>query len=142
MLDLQALFAEMVLANITAAKNAKNMTDIALINALAERGAFSNDVDEDALEKTKESKRNLYNDWRSGKSKSYLKLIETIAQILETDVWTLSGLDTAQQAKTNAVAEPLPERYTNQEKEIIAAYRRLDLISQKQFLDCLMKLRK
>lgn len=140
MLDLQALFAQTVLSNITAAKNAKNMTDIALINALADRGAFSDDISGEALEKIKESKRNLYNDWRSGKSKSFLKLIEEIAEILETDVWTLAGLDVPRKAKAEPFPAPSSEPYTSQEKDIIAAYRRLDLASQVKLLACLVDL--
>ncbi len=141
-LDLQTLFAETVLSNITAAKNAKNMTDIALINELAERGAFSDNKNSEALNKIKESKRNLYNDWRCGKSKSFLKLIEVIAEILETDVWTLAGFATPHEQKRDPIAKTQPGPFTQQEKEIIAVYRKLDLESQTQFLHYLIELQK
>lgn len=137
MLDLQALFAERVLANVTSAKDAKNMTDIALINALAERGVFSEDTSAENIERIKENKRNLYNDWRSGKSKTFLKYIEAIADILDTDVLTLSGLETK---KSPPPAPKRPEKLTEQEEEIISAYRSLDLEGQTRFLRCLVEI--
>ncbi len=142
MLDLQTLFAETVLYNITAAKNAKKMTDIALINELAERGAFSDCKDGETLNKIKESKRNLYNDWRCGKSKSFLKLIEMIAEILETDVWTLAGFTDPHEQKNDSLTNMQSESFTQQEREIISVYRKLDLTSQTQFLQYLIDLQK
>lgn len=90
MQDLQALFAESILSAITAVKDAKGMTDIALIEALADRGAFSDDNSPQSVERIKKAKRNLYYDWRVGKSKSFLKLLEPIAEILETEVSLLA----------------------------------------------------
>ncbi len=118
------------------------MTDIALINELAERGAFSNCKDSETLDKIKESKRNLYNDWRCGKSKSFLKLIEMIADILETDVWTLAGFTSPREQQKDFIAKAQPESFTQQEKEIIAVYRELDLSSQTRFLQYLIDLQK
>lgn len=151
MLDLQKLFAEQVFAKITAAKDQKGMTDIALIGALADKGVFSADI---TSENVKDSKhRNLYNDWRNGKSKSYLKMIEELAEILDTTVEALTGIIVIQNAGnvlTNSINESAnavlfindstENSLSKQEVELIAAYRKLSIRKQAEMIQYLMKL--
>lgn len=151
MLDLQKLFAEQVLAKITAAKEQKGMTDIALIGALADKGLFAPDI---TSENVKDSKhRNLYNDWRNGKSKSYLKMIEEIAEILETTVEALTGIIVIQNAGnvlTNSINESAnavlfindsaENSLSKQELELVATYRKLSIKKQAELIQYLMRL--
>ena len=153
MLDLQKLFAEKVLANITATKDQRGMTDIALIDALVEMGAFTDGNRPENLEKVKEAKRNMYNDWRSGKSKSYLKIIEEIAEILNTTVEALTGITIIQNAGnvlTNSINESAnavlfindgaENVLSKQEIELIATYRRLSIKKQAAMIQYLVEL--
>lgn len=151
MLDLQKLFAEQVLAKITAAKEQKGMTDIALIGALADKGLFTPDI---TSENVKDSKhRNLYNDWRNGKSKSYLKMIEEIAEILETTIEALTGIIVIQNAGnvlTNSINESAnavlfindsaENSLSKQELELIATYRKLSIRKQAELIQYLVSL--
>lgn len=153
MLDLQKLFAEKVLVNITAAKDRIGMTDIALIDALVEKGAFSDGNPPENPEKLKESKRNMYNDWRSGKSKVYLKMIEEIAEILGTTVEALTGITIIQNAGnvlTNSINESAnavlfindsaENSLSKQEIELVATYRRLSIKKQAEMIQYLVGL--
>ena len=129
----------------------RSMTDIALIGALADKGVFSADI---TSENVKDSKhRNLYNDWRNGKSKSYLKMIEELAEILDTTVEALTGIIVIQNAGnvlTNSINESAnavlfindsaENSLSKQEVELIAAYRKLSIRKQAEMIQYLMKL--
>ena len=156
MLDLQKLFAEKVLANIIAVKEQQGITDIALIDALIERGAFSGEKPDKKAktpEEWRESKRSQFNDWRNGKSKSYLKMIEEIAEILNTTVEALTGITIIQNAGnvlTNSINESAnavlfindgaENVLSKQEIELIATYRRLSIKKQAAMIQYLVEL--
>ncbi len=143
-MDLLAIFSQNVLCNITTIKNSQKMTDIALIEKLADKGAFGKAKDDEELTKIKAARRNLYNDWRSGKSKSYLKMIELIADILNVSVESLCVFELKPEKPLPRANEQsiLPKTYdiklTEQEMQIISCFRSMDLKEQSNFLSLLI----
>ena len=146
MIDLEKLFAEKVLFNIENARVKKGLDAVEIVNKLIEMGVFSKNgsaITAEEIAELKKNKRNLYNDWRSGKSRSYMRLVDEIAKILDTTLEDLSNMTIARNngnvlnnsinESNNAVlliAKDSEFNLSKQEWELIQFYRSLKLKKQ------------
>lgn len=152
MLNLEKIFAEKVFANIEKARISKGLDAIDVVNHLIDMGVFG-DNNGCKNEEIRNSKRNLYNDWKSGKSKSYMKFIEEIAKILSTSIEELSDvtviknngnvLHNSINDSDNAVlliANDADNSLSKQEWEILSCYRSLSIKKQAELVQFILQL--
>lgn len=152
MANLEKIFAEKVFANIDKARISKGLDAIDIVNQLIDMGVFG-DNHGCNNEEIKNNKRNLYNDWKSGKSKSYMKFIEEIADILSTSIEELSDvtviknngnvLHNSINDSDNAVlliANDTDNSLSSQEWEIIRYYRSLNIKKQVELVQFILQL--
>lgn len=155
MIDLEKIFAEKVFENIEKARKEKGYDAIEIVNRLIDMGVFSKgkDLSPDEIKELKNNKRNLYGDWKVGKSKSYMKFVEEISEILDTTIEKLSDvtiirnngnvLHNSINESDNAVlliAKETENTLSKQEWELIQLYRSLEIKKQVEFVQSMLKI--
>lgn len=155
MIDLEKIFADKVFANIEKARKEKGYDAIEIVNKLIDMGVFSKGktLSPNEIKELKNNKRNLYGDWKAGKSKSYMKFVEEISEILNTTIEKLSDvtiirnngnvLHNSINESDNAVlliAKETENTLSKQEWELIQLYRSLEIKKQVEFVQSMLNL--